>query len=115
VNWSYWGFAALIAWSVSSRVPKFDSISIGQAVAVAFFLCEVVNGSCHLALQMRPKEHVVQKGFLFDVITAPTPPRRSSFGCLSPVLPAFGAVQMLVWAGDKRRRLISQWPKVEAG
>jgi very-long-chain enoyl-CoA reductase len=121
----YWGFAAVIAWSVASRASDFDSISAGQAVAViAFILCEIVNGYCHLALRwMRPKgskEHVLPKGFLFDAIACPNYTAEIlawvSFavfarGIPEALFPVVGAVQMWVWADGKRKRLIAEWPE----
>ncbi|EFO63975.1 Synaptic glycoprotein SC2 [Giardia lamblia P15] len=93
--------------------------------AALFFVSELSNLYCHLKLRyLRPpgsREHFLPRGLLFDRITCPNYTTEilswmffamftRSWVCA--VFNVCGAVQMYIWARQKRARLAHQFPEV---
>ena len=118
----YWGFAAAIAWCVAVSEKE---VGVVQKVAVVlFFIFELLNLYCHIKLRLlRPKGatgHYLPRGFLFDSIACPNYTVEIlawfSFAVFARVMPAYlfpfvGAGQMFIWADQKRKRLIAEFPE----
>ena len=118
----YWGFAAAIAWFVAHAERE---VGVLEMTAIAlFFVFELLNFYCHVRLRLlRPKgstAHVLPRGFLFDSIACPNYTMEIlawiSFAVFVRVWPAYlfpivGGVQMLIWADQKRKRLMAEFPE----
>jgi very-long-chain enoyl-CoA reductase len=120
----YWGFATAIVICVANRdgsVGLFEFLCFG-----GFFVCEVLNFYCHIHLRnLRPKgsvAHVLPKGFLFDQIACPNYTTEilawTCFAGFVKVIPAFlfvlgGTYQMWIWAGQKKVKLVAEYPVVK--
>ncbi|OHT03369.1 Very-long-chain enoyl-CoA reductase [Tritrichomonas foetus] len=121
----YWGFAALIAYTIQSNSKRITEISSYQNYAVTlFFIMEALNFYCHLKLRLlRPQgttAHVLPRGFLFDSITCPNYTTEILAWCCfafyarvwpAVLFPICGAAQMFVWADQKRKKLIQEYPE----
>lgn len=119
----YYTCAALISFSVVRY--SSDGLSTVQIVgAFGFIVFEALNGYCHIQLKnLRPKgstAHVLPKGLFFDKIVCPnyTFEILSWFSfwifsqvCASLLFTIVGAIQMFVWAGQKKARLVREYPE----
>jgi very-long-chain enoyl-CoA reductase len=123
----YWTAAVFISRSIVKMAESVSVLSTKKKIGIAIFcISEALNFYCHIKLRLlRPKgstKRFLPKGFLFNHIVCPNYTTEIctwiGFFIFSEVFPAFifliaGAIQMLIWAIDKKKKLVSQFPEVK--
>lgn len=119
----YWTFAIFqclfLIYKNDIPYPSLQKYGI-----IVFYISEALNCYCHVKLRLlRPKgskEHVLPTGFLFDHIVSPnyTFEILSWIGfamyaqtIVSIVFPIAGGSQMLLWAYEKKKKLVEKYPE----